>query len=162
MRVIAIDPGFDRIGLAVLEKQNGKEILLYSNCFQTNRKDEFAKRLSDLASNFEEIAAQFKPDVLAIEKLFFNTNQKTAMKVSEARGALIDRANTLGLKIAEYTPLEIKMAVTSYGAASKAQVADMVKRLLKIEHLPKFDDEFDAIACGLTHLAQSKVVHRKD
>lgn len=160
MRVIAVDPGFDRIGVAVLEKKEGKEILLYSSCFQTNRKDEFAVRLSSLTNNFEDVVKNWSPGFLAIEKLFFNTNQKTALKVSEARGALIDRAVTLGLSVAEFTPLEVKVAVAGYGGASKAQVSDMVRRLVRIDHLPKFDDEFDAIAIGLTYLATQKVVHR--
>ena len=156
MRVIAIDPGYDRIGVAVLEKNEGKESLIFSDCITTPKGVSFHDRLSILTTSFKELCDKWVPEECAIEKLFFNTNQKTAMQVSEARGALIEAAHSSGLDVSEYTPMEIKVAVAGYGGASKAQVADMVKRLIKINHLPKYDDEFDAIACGLTHFATLK------
>jgi len=153
MRVIAIDPGYERIGVAVLEKNNSKEELLYSTCITTPRELEFNDRLNILTSSFKDIATEWKPESCALEKLFFYNNQKTAMRVAEARGSLIEAANSLGLEIFEYTPMEIKVAVTGHGGATKAQVADMVKKIVIMNHLPRYDDEFDAIACGITCLA---------
>lgn len=153
MRIISVDPGYDRIGVAILERKSGKDILLFSDCIVTSRSEDFYSRLSMLTNRFRDLCNEWQPEECAIEKLFFNTNQKTAMQVSEARGAIIEAALSSNLGVTEYTPMEIKVAVAGYGGASKAQIADMVKRLVKIEKLPKHDDEFDAIACGLTHLA---------
>ena len=156
MRIIAVDPGYDRMGVAVLEKENGKEKLLFSSCFVTEKSDSFGDRLGGLADNFKELIIEWKPDYCALEKLFFNKNQKTAMKVAETRGALMQVAYSQSLEVAEFAPTEVKLAVTSSGAASKAQVADMVKRLVTLDHLPKYDDEYDAIAVGITALASLK------
>ena len=156
MRIIAVDPGYDRMGVAVLDKENGKEKLLFSSCFVTEKSDSFGDRLGGLADNFKELIIEWKPDYCALEKLFFNKNQKTAMKVAETRGALMQVAYSQSLEVAEFAPTEVKLAVTSSGAASKAQVADMVKRLVTLDHLPKYDDEYDAIAVGITALASLK------
>jgi len=153
MRVIAVDPGYERIGVAVLEKNKGKEELLFSTCITTPRELEFTDRLNILTTSFKDVANEWEHEVCAIENLFFYNNQKTAMRVSEARGATIEAANSLGLSVFEYTPMEIKVAVTGHGGASKAQVADMVKKIVPMKHTPKYDDEFDAIACGITYLA---------
>lgn len=153
MRIIAIDPGFDRMGVAVLEKKDGKEILLFSECVITERNSPFSDRIGGLTTNLKNTILEWKPDYCAFEKLFFSKNQKTAMKVAEARGALMEVAHSLGVKILEFAPTEVKLAVTSSGAASKGQVADMVKRLIKLSHTPKYDDEYDAIAIGLTAFA---------
>lgn len=155
MRIIAIDPGFDRVGVAIIEKDR-KEILLFSDCITTDKKSDLKDRILQVTNEIESLVYEWQPELMAIEKLFFSKNQKTAIGVSEARGAIIDRATKLGLSISEFTPLEIKTAVCGYGMATKAQVSDMVKKLIKIEHLPKFDDEFDAIACGLTFFAVRK------
>ena len=156
MRIIAVDPGYDRMGVAVLEKENGKEKLLFSSCFVTEKSDSFGDRLGGLADNFKELIIEWKPDYCALEKLFFNKNQKTAMKVAETRDALMQVAYSQSLEVVEFAPTEVKLAVTSSGAASKAQVADMVKRLVTLDHLPKYDDEYDAIAVGITALASLK------
>lgn len=153
MRIISVDPGFDRVGVAILSKEKGKEILLFSSCILTNKKSDLKDRILEITEAIENLVKKWEPETLAIEKLFFTKNQKTAMGVSEARGAIIDRTTKLGLSISEFTPLEIKTAVCGYGKASKSQVADMVRRLIKIEQTPKFDDEYDAIACGLTYFA---------
>lgn len=153
MRILAIDPGFGRIGIAVLEKKEGQETVLYSSCIQTKEKDLFNERLMTIRDAIKKIIETYSPTALAIETLFFNTNQKTAMRVAEARGAIILTASIAGLSVAEYTPLQIKTAVTGYGHAEKAQVEAMVYKLVQLDNEKKLDDEIDAIAIGLTHLA---------
>jgi crossover junction endodeoxyribonuclease RuvC len=159
MIIIAIDPGFERLGVAVLEKKSGTETLLYSTCVQTSKTLEFAERLFLLGVEVERIIAEYSPEALAIEELFFTTNQKTVMKVAEVRGMLIYTAKKMGLGIYEYTPLQIKTAVTGYGRADKDQITAMVYRLISVPVGKKLDDEIDAIACGLTHFAYAKERH---
>jgi crossover junction endodeoxyribonuclease RuvC len=159
MKIIAIDPGFERLGVAILEKNNatGQEVLLYSTCIQTNKKLAFSERLYQLGTEVERLITEYEPSNLAIEELFFTTNQKTVMKVSEVRGMLIYTARKMGLGIYEYTPLQIKTAITGYGRADKAQIAAMVYKLIAISDEKKLDDELDAIACGLTHFAYDRI-----
>lgn len=154
MRILSIDPGYERLGIAVIEKEAGKEKLLYSNCFKTSAKEIFEKRLLLLGSEVERVIKEWSPKSLSIEKLYLETNQKTAMHVSEARGAIIYEAVKNGLSIHEFTPLEIKVAVTGYGKADKKQVMDMTKRLIKVPTDVVSDDELDAIAIGLTYFAR--------
>lgn len=157
-RIIAVDPGYERVGFAVIEKEErGKEILLYSDCFETSAKLPFEERLLSIGAETERLIKKWGPEAFAIETLFFNTNQKTASRVSEARGALIYLAARHGLSVSEYTPLQVKIAITGYGRSEKRQVTDMVKKLITIEKSIKRDDEYDAIAIGLTHLASEKI-----
>ncbi len=151
--VLAIDPGFDRCGLAVMDS-NG---VIYSDCIETNRKDTPAKRLHQIGRKIEEVINEHSPRFLAIEKLFFNQNITTALKVAEARGVILERAAAADLEVFEYSPQDIKIAVTSYGKASKASVTDMVLKLVKLPPKDKrLDDELDAVALGITHLATRK------
>ena len=157
MIVLGIDPGYERVGIAVIKKEeNSKEILLYSNCFKTKKELIFNERLFLVGDEINRVIKKFKPDVLAIESLFFNTNQKTALLVSEARGVIIYEAKRNNLEVYEYTPLQIKNAVTGYGRASKNQVDTMVRQLISIPEKIKQDDEIDAIAIALTCLASYK------
>ena len=155
MKILSIDPGYERVGIAVLEKTN-KEQLIYSNCFKTSKELAFIERLELIGQEVERIIKTHKPEALAIEKLFFNTNQKTATNVSEVRGALIYIALKSGLKVFEYTPLQIKVAVAGDGHGDKTQVITMLKNLIKIEKDIKYDDEYDAIAVGLTCFASER------
>ncbi len=133
MRVLAIDPGYERLGIAIVEKlPKQKEALLYSACIQTSKTLAREKRLLAIADAIAETIAKWKPDALAIETLFFHTNQKTVMPVSEARGAVLVEAARAGLKVFEYTPLQIKIAVTGYGRSDKRQVTEMVKKLVTL------------------------------
>jgi crossover junction endodeoxyribonuclease RuvC len=157
MKILAIDPGYERLGLAVIEKKDGKEELLFSDCFKTSAKEEHSKRLLLIGQKIAEIIETYSPKALSIETLFFKTNAKTAMKVSEARGVIIYEAKKAGLDIVEFSPLQIKTAVTGYGKSDKSQVTFMVKRLIKIETEPKYDDEYDAIAVGLTYFATRRI-----
>lgn len=156
MKVLAIDPGFDRIGFAVLEKVSGKETLLFSECFQTDKKNNFCERLLSLGKELERLVQKYSPDAIAIEELFFKNNQKTVMQVSEARGALLYVASSVGIPVYEYTPLQIKVAITGYGKSDKEQVSFMVRKLIHLSDTKRLDDELDAIACGLTHLAYTR------
>jgi len=153
MKIIAIDPGYERLGIAIIEKQNGKEILLYSECFKTSSKIKHEERLRLIGEEIEKIIKKYQPEALAIETLFFKTNAKTAMKVSESRGVIMYEAAKNGLKVTEFTPLQIKVAVTGYGKSEKEQVTSMVQKLIKIPKILKYDDEYDAIAVGLTFFA---------
>ncbi|MFA7216542.1 MAG: crossover junction endodeoxyribonuclease RuvC [Candidatus Paceibacterota bacterium] len=154
MKILSIDPGYERLGLAILEKEGkNKEILIYSECFKTDKKLPHHQRLTLIGNKIKEIINKYKPEALATEKLFFSKNQKTALLVSEARGVILYTASNLGLNIFEYTPIDIKIAVTSYGRSEKKQIIDMIKKLIFIDKKSNSDDEFDAIAIGLTHLA---------
>lgn len=156
MRVLAIDPGYGRCGVAVLDKNGGKETWVYSDCIETSSKAPFEERLTHVADECERLITKFKPDALAMEKLFFNSNQKTAMQVAEVRGAILHAAASAGIPIAEYTPGQIKSATTGFGKADKKQITQMLHMLLKIEKEVTLDDEYDAIAVGITHLAHSR------
>ena len=164
-RVIAIDPGYERIGIAVVEKKSReKEVLLFSECFKTSAKLSHDKRLALLGGEIARVIAQYSPTDMAIEELFFNENTTTALKVAEARGVVVYEAANAALEIYEYTPQEIKMAVTGYGRSDKSQVTSMVQKLISIPTKNNskkiIDDEFDAIAIGLTHCASKQYLSR--
>ncbi len=155
MRIIAIDPGYDRLGVAVLEK-NPEEKVLFSSCFETDRKTGPEKRLSSIDNFFKETAKKWEVNALAIEKLFFAKNQKTALAVAEARGVILAGAGALNLFVFEFGPGEIKVAITGYGKSDKKQIKTMVERLVSLPNEKRRDDEYDAIAIGLTALAHLK------
>jgi len=156
MKVLAIDPGFERMGIAIIEKTGDKETLLHSECFKTSARDEFPKRLKDIGTKIEGLIKEWGPDAFTAEKLFLSANQKTAMRVSEARGVIIYEAAKAGLPVREFTPLEIKMAVTGYGKSTKDQVSFMVRKLISFPDKKTIDDELDAVAAGLTFFAYRK------
>jgi crossover junction endodeoxyribonuclease RuvC len=153
MRVISVDPGYDRIGVAVLELRNDKECLVYSSCIETDKKASLNDRVHFLGQEFEKLIIKYTPDTLGIETLFFNKNIKTALGVSQARGAIIYLAQTHNCVVREFGPQEIKIAVTGYGKSDKSSVIDMVKRLVPQSPQSALDDEYDAIAVGITCLA---------
>ena len=159
MKILGIDPGFERLGIAVIEKQKGsKEHLIFSECFKTAKELPFTDRLNLLGARIEEIISEYKPDYLGIETLFIENNQKTAMRVSETRGVILYLAVKNKMKMCEYSPLQIKSAVTGYGKADKGAVMSMVPKLIKIETtLKMIDDELDAIAVALTLSASEKL-----
>ena len=153
MKVIAIDPGYERMGVAIIEKIRGKDVLVFSECFKTSAKIPHEERLKFIGKEIESLIKKYKPEAMAIETLFFKTNQKTAMHVSEARGVMLYVASVAGIKVVEFSPMAIKIAVTGYGKSEKGQVTFMVKKLIKIDKEIKYDDEYDAIAVGLTFFA---------
>ncbi len=157
MIVLGIDPGFERLGIAVVEKPfdlaQGKERVVFSTCFKTSAKLDFSERLVLIGQEVSRVIKKYKPEVLAIETLFLTTNQKTVMHVAEARGVVIYEATKANLKIHEFSPPQIKVATTGYGKASKEQIIKMVKMLVAIDVTKKSDDEMDAVAVALTALA---------
>jgi crossover junction endodeoxyribonuclease RuvC len=158
--VLAIDPGFGRIGLAVMKLEADKPKLLFSQCLETNSKEVQSDRLLSIGNRLEDVIKKWQPKHLAIETLFFNTNTTSAIGVAEARGIIIYEAAKAGMEIFEYGPQTIKIAVTGYGKADKIQMAIMVKKLVNLtkKSSKKLDDEIDAIAVGITHLATEKSI----
>ena len=164
MRILGIDPGFERLGVAVLERAASargygapkKEQIIFSECFKTASSLDFAERLGLIGQEVRKIIKKYKPEVLAIETLFLNTNHKTVMRVAEARGVVIYEAVQAGIKIFEATPLQVKMATTGFGRADKIQMMKMVKILVDIDNSKKSDDELDAIAVALTAFAHAR------
>jgi len=152
--ILGIDPGYDRMGVCVLEKiSNVENKILFSTCLESNKKEEVNERIFKIGKELEKIILEYQINELAIEKLFFTTNQKTAMGVAESRGAIIFLCRNLNVKIFEYTPLQIKSALTGYGKADKNQVYFMLDKILKLNSklTKKLDDEYDAIAIAYTH-----------
>jgi crossover junction endodeoxyribonuclease RuvC len=160
MRFLGIDPGYDRLGLAVVEKEpNQKEVVVFSECFETDKQTDLFCRLQQVGARVSDIIETFAPNAIALETLVFNTNQKTAMTVAAARGIIIYLAKESGCAVYEYHPQEIKVAITGYGKSDKTAVMTMVKQL--VDNCPENakDDEFDAIAtavAGLAHNGQSQ------
>jgi len=158
IRILGIDPGYERLGYAVVEKSpHKKETVLVSGCIRTSATTTFFERLGELGTRIEDIIIAHTPHVLAIEKLYFATNAKTVMAVSEARGVIIYSAVRHGLAIYEYTPLQIKTTIAGDGRADKKQIMFMIPRLVTLADTPKLDDEFDAIAVALTCSVRERI-----
>lgn len=155
MRVLAFDPGFERLGVAVIEKSNNKETLLFSDCVRTKATLSFSERLGELGAAVESLVQEWQPKAVALENLYFEKNAKTAMNVAAVRGMLMYIAASHGLLVHEYTPLQVKVAITGYGKSDKSAVALMVSKLITLPKISgkRLDDELDAIAVGLTCLA---------
>ena len=155
MIILGIDPGYDRLGIAIIEKPlKRKEVLIHSDCFSTSPKDSIYTRLSQIGTKISDTIKEYRPDALAIETLFITKNQKTAMRVSEARGIIIYECLKNGLEIHEYSPMQIKTAITSDGTSDKERVTKMIQMLIDMPTKNKIlDDEYDAIAVALTHSA---------
>lgn len=151
MRIIGIDPGTGILGFGIIEVTKGKPQLVDGGVIRTPVKEDDAVRLLTIYDELSDIIAETKPDEMAVEKLFFAQNVTTAMTVAQARGVVLLTAMQAQLKIAEYTPLQIKQALTGYGRADKKQIQEMVRVILGLEHIPKPDDAADAIACAITH-----------
>lgn len=153
MRVISIDPGYDRLGIAVMELNDGVENILYSTCIETNKSYSLPLRLKTIGDAFLKAISDYQPDTLAIETIFFNKNINTAIGVAQARGIIIFLAQANNCSVYEFGPQEIKVAVTGYGKSDKKAVIDMILRLVPNAPTKALDDEYDAIAIGITCLA---------
>lgn len=157
MRILGIDPGFDRLGIAVVEKERGeRERVLFSTCVTTSATDPFAKRLRVVVGEAERVMKKWKPDIVALETLLVSKNQKTAMRVAETRGALIYVTEILGIPSREYTPTEIKLSAGGHGRAEKKDVERMVRLLVSFPKEHVLDDEIDAVAVAITCLAHER------
>jgi len=153
MRILAIDPGYDRLGIAIIEGDPSRPTLLMSACILPE-KGAREDRLAHVSNAVTNAIKTYTPDALAIETLFFSVNKKTALGVAEARGAVLAAAGIALLPVIECSPQQVKLAVAGHGGASKAAIAHMVPRLLSLPKRKRLDDELDAIAIGITALAQ--------
>lgn len=146
MIVIGVDPGYHRIGFAVVEINGNNFKLLFSECHTIEKELQFPERITIAVERFIELCEKHKPEVCGIEEVFMNKNQKTAMKVAEVRGALVYASHRQQLHVKQYTPIEIKKALTGHGNADKKQVEKMIKTIIKDVPEGRIDDEYDAIA----------------
>jgi crossover junction endodeoxyribonuclease RuvC len=150
MKILGIDPGFARMGYAILEGDKKNIRVIDCDCFETSSKLDYKKRLVLVADKVKGLVSKYRPAAIAIEKVFFAKNQKTALQIAEVRGILLYLSACLKIPAYEYTPLEVKMALCGYGKATKEEVQKMLKILTKKQSLPKSDDATDALAIGLT------------
>ncbi|MDQ5983427.1 MAG: Crossover junction endodeoxyribonuclease RuvC [Eubacteriales bacterium SKADARSKE-1] len=155
MIILGIDPGYAIVGYGALAAKNGVFRSLCYGAVTTDASDNFSKRISIIYDSMKEILEKINVDALAIEKLYFQNNQKTAICVAEARGVILLSAQKARVPVFEYTPLQVKTAVTGYGKAKKPQVMQMTKRLLNLKEMPKFDDTADALAIAICHAQTS-------
>ncbi len=151
MVILGIDPGLAIVGWGIIESNRGALRPLAYGAITTPAHTDIESRLLMIRNDLKDIISKYKPDEMAIEELFFNTNITTGIAVAEARGVILCTAYEFGLKISEYTPLQVKQAVVGYGKAEKRQVIAMVTSLLKLKQAPKPDDTADAIAIAICH-----------
>ncbi len=151
MRILGIDPGLATVGYGVIEYNEPRFSVLGYGAVTTPAHTEIGKRLSMIYDDISALVARYRPTELAIEELFFNTNATTGIAVAEARGVILLCAERLGLKVSEYTPLQVKQAVVGYGRAEKRQVIEMTKSILSLTVTPKPDDTADALAIAICH-----------
>lgn len=157
MLILGVDPGTARLGWGTVIDKNNQQIVGDYGCLETKPTDPESKRLLNLFTGFTKLLKKFHPDAVAVEDLFFFKNQKTVIKVSQARGVILVASELLSFPVFSYTPLQVKMAVTGYGRADKNQVQQMTKNILKLEFIPQPDDAADALAVALTHAFSHKL-----
>ncbi|MCX5750384.1 MAG: crossover junction endodeoxyribonuclease RuvC [Candidatus Saganbacteria bacterium] len=160
MIILGIDPGTATTGFGFVEVTGNKTSLVKYGVVKTSSKTKAHLRLLGISKQLGKEIKAVKPDVVAVEKLFFGVNAKTAILVGEARGVILLTCAQQGLEVVEYTPLEVKMALTGYGRAEKQQIQQMVKRLLCLKDIPKPDDAADALAIAITHAHSYKIKGR--
>ena len=151
MRILGIDPGFATIGFGLVEAERGQTRMKTYGAITTPAGLPLSRRLYQIGTDMEDLIGQLRPDVISIEELFFNTNITTGITVARGRGVLLFAAEKCGVPLFEYTPSQVKLAVTGYGKAEKRQVMDMTRRLLKLQKVPRPDDAADALALALCH-----------
>lgn len=151
MHILGIDPGYATIGFGLICAERGEIHMQTYGAITTPAGVPLSKRLYQIDRDMEELITTVKPDVIAIEELFFNTNITTGIAVAHGRGVLLCAAERCGIPLFEYTPSQVKLAVTGYGKAEKHQVMDMTKRLLKLNSVPRPDDAADALAIAICH-----------
>ena len=155
MIILGVDPGIATVGYGVISAENGVLRAIEYGAVTTKAKTILERRLGVIFDGLTEIIIRHRPDVMAVEELFFNTNAKTAILVGQARGVLVLAAANAGLPVYEYTPLQVKQAVVGYGRADKNQVQQMVKAILALDTVPKPDDTADALAAAICHAHSS-------
>ncbi|MBU0671943.1 MAG: crossover junction endodeoxyribonuclease RuvC [Candidatus Margulisbacteria bacterium] len=152
MLTLGIDPGTATTGYGLIAEKSDRLVFINHGVILTSKNDSSQARLRKIYTELKKLIAAYKPKAIAIEKLFFGVNSKTAISVGQARGMSLLAAAESGIPVAEYAPLEVKLAVTGYGKADKQQVQQMVKALLGLAELPKPDDAADALAVAICHL----------
>lgn len=159
MRIIGVDPGYAIVGWGVLDYNKSRFTTLDYGAITTPASMPFEQRLKTIYQEMDAVLSRYSPDVMSIEKLFFTTNQKTAIDVAQARGVLLLCATQNNIPCRQYTPLQVKQSVVGYGKAVKYQVMEMTRRLLHLKRLPKPDDTADALAIAITeaHCANSGI-----
>ncbi|MGG6313577.1 crossover junction endodeoxyribonuclease RuvC [Paenibacillus macerans] len=151
MRILGIDPGIAIVGFGFVDKQGSKVTPVQYGCIQTEAHTPEEERLLHVYEGMVQLIDKYKPDAVALEKLFFNRNVTTAMSVGQARGVLVLAAVQKGLPVSEYTPMQVKQAIVGYGKAEKRQVQEMTRMFLKLQAIPKPDDVADALAVAICH-----------
>ena len=151
MIIFGIDPGYAIVGWGVVRYERGRFVPLRYGAVETPAGMDFSQRLSLIYAELGRLFAETRPDALAVEKLYFKNNQKTAIDVAQARGVILLAARQSGVPLFEYTPLQVKSAVTGYGKAEKPQVMEMTRRLLHLAEVPRPDDTADALAIAICH-----------
>ena len=162
LRILGIDPGIATIGFAVLDADRHQFQLQTCGVITTPAHTSLSSRLNRIFADMEELLLQFKPDVVSVEELFFNTNITTGISVAHGRGVILLACEQAGVPIAEYTPLQVKQGVAGYGRAEKRQVMDMVRRLCGLTAIPKPDDAADAVALAICHARSSSSLLRQE
>lgn len=155
MVVLGIDPGLALTGWSILEKKPELKLLAYG-CIKTSKEQKQEKRLLKIFEDLQEIIKKYKPKIVCLEKIFFNTNAKTALTIGEVRGVIKTCALLNNLSVFEFTPLQIKNCIAGYGRAEKKQMQKMVKVLLGLKQIPKPDDAADAVAAALTYCSYNQ------
>ncbi|KXK10908.1 MAG: Crossover junction endodeoxyribonuclease RuvC [Microgenomates bacterium OLB23] len=158
MRILACDSGVERTGYALFDTQDRVMFLKTFDCLYTSKKDALSVRLHNLSLRFEELVSMFRPDTIVVEKLFFNTNQTTAIMVAQAQGLLLAVAGKHNIPVSFISPTQIKSVVTGYGRSDKKSVQKMLRLLLQLEEDPQPDDVADAIACGYAYCTMNKLI----
>lgn len=151
MIVLGIDPGYAIVGFGVVEYKNSRFRLIEYGAITTDAGTPFNRRLEIIYDGLLELIEKYKPEAMSVEKVFYNSNAKTVIDVSQARGVIMLAAQKTGTKVYEYTPLQVKQSVVGYGRAEKKQVQDMTKRILSLSEIPKPDDAADALAMAICH-----------
>ncbi len=151
MRILGIDPGIAIVGFGLIEAERGQAQMLQYGAITTEAGLPLSTRLWQIGNDMETLIAQCRPDVIAVEELFFNNNITTGIAVAHGRGVILYSAEKCGVPLFEYTPSQVKQAVVGYGKAEKRQIMDMTRRLLKLKSVPKPDDAADALALALCH-----------
>jgi len=150
MRILGIDPGTGIVGFGIIDRKGIKNTMVDAGVIRTPANDPAHERLKIIYDDLKGIIEEHKPEIMVVEQLFFAQNVTTAMTVSQARGVILLLGEQMGLKIHEYTPLQIKQALTGYGRAEKSQIQEMVRLQLNLKETPKPDDAADALAAALT------------
>ncbi|MBO5395880.1 MAG: crossover junction endodeoxyribonuclease RuvC [Clostridia bacterium] len=151
MVILGIDPGYAIVGFGIIKYDKGRLTVLDFGAITTPAGMEFTERLKSIYEDLSYLFEKYKPDAMAVEKLFFNTNKKTAVDVAQARGVILLTAKIHGAECFEYTPLQVKQSVVGYGRAEKKQVQEMTRQLLGLSAVPKPDDTADALAMAICH-----------